>query len=78
MVDRENRALLCGITKKSETTEFIQGSVLLPQAREEEEQKEQDEASGPEKFSYYREYLLDFKSLDKVRKVQFVFIYCSN
>lgn len=33
--EREARALLCGLSKKSKATETIQGSILLPNAGDE-------------------------------------------
>ena len=38
IVEKQNRALLCGITKKAEATEYVQGSLLFPNLKEGEEE----------------------------------------
>ncbi|GLD91742.1 hypothetical protein PINS_up000275 [Pythium insidiosum] len=62
VADRENRAMLCGVSKKATAADVIQGSILLPNARDEEE-KENDEPQT-EKFAYYREYQLSIDVME--------------
>ncbi|KAJ0408494.1 hypothetical protein P43SY_006424 [Pythium insidiosum] len=62
VADRENRALLCGVSKKASAADVIQGSILLPNARD-EEQKENDEPQT-EKFAYFREYQLSIDVME--------------
>ncbi|KAG7400268.1 hypothetical protein PHYBOEH_006405 [Phytophthora boehmeriae] len=60
ITNREDRALLCGVSKKIQAgNELIQGSILLPNAASEEE-----ESADREKFAYLREYLMSVESLD--------------
>ncbi|KAH7479103.1 hypothetical protein PRIC1_009344 [Phytophthora ramorum] len=60
ITSREDRALLCGVNKKTQAgKELIQGSILLPNGSAEEE-----DSSDREKFSYLREYLMAVESLD--------------
>ncbi|TMW60685.1 hypothetical protein Poli38472_000727 [Pythium oligandrum] len=62
VTERESRALLCGVSKKSQGADVVQGSILLPNARDEEE-KDNDEPQA-EKFGYYREYQLSIDVLE--------------
>lgn len=60
ITSREDRALLCGVSKKIQAgNELIQGSVLLPSTISEEE-----ENANREKYQYLREYLMSVESLD--------------
>ncbi|RLN88222.1 hypothetical protein BBJ28_00008531 [Nothophytophthora sp. Chile5] len=69
--NREDRAVLCGISKKIQAgNELIQGSILLPNAADDEvwmdttyrlSSKDHDDR---EKFSYLREYLMSVESLE--------------
>eukprot|EP00644_Phytophthora_capsici_P002250 jgi/Phyca11/528181/estExt2_fgenesh1_pm.C_PHYCAscaffold_270085 len=59
ITSREERALLCGVNKKIQAgNELIQGSILLPNGAEDEENTDR------EKFSYLREYAMSVESLE--------------
>uniref|UniRef100_K3W793 RNA polymerase II-associated factor 1 homolog n=1 Tax=Globisporangium ultimum (strain ATCC 200006 / CBS 805.95 / DAOM BR144) TaxID=431595 RepID=K3W793_GLOUD len=72
--DREARALLSGVSKKSQGGDYIQGSILLPNASNEEEHKEQEEKEV-EKFAYFREYLMSVESLESNETQHSVFMF---
>ncbi|CCI39345.1 unnamed protein product [Albugo candida] len=61
---RESRALLCGVSRKNEGSDHIQGSILLPVSA----QAENPDAEVGEKYGYFREYLLSVQQLDNVRQ----------
>lgn len=67
ITSREERALLCGVNKKMQAgNELIQGSILLPNAEEEEN-------SDRKIFSCLREYLMSVDSLDTLQSQHVVF-----